>query len=111
MQDPQNLMLSQASFNREIIDAGRPGLVGFWAEWCSPCRSMGEIFASLEKTFEGRAVIGCVDIDEEADLAESCGVNSVPALLLFQSGVVVKRLHTALPEVELEALVLALLPN
>ena len=69
----------------------KPVLVDFWAEWCGPCRMVGPIVNELATDFEGRAVVGKVDVDAENEIAAQFGIRNIPTLLIFKNGEVVDK--------------------
>lgn len=71
----------------EIIASGKPVVVDFWATWCSPCMAMAPIVEELAAEYEGSAVIGKYNCDDESDFATECGIRSLPTLLFFKNGV------------------------
>ena len=79
------LHLNKQTFD-EVISGDQPVLVDFWATWCGPCRM---IAPAVE--FEGRAVVGKVDVDEETDIARRYGIMSIPTLIVFKNGKVVEQ--------------------
>ncbi len=111
MSSLHSLVLDRATFSREIFDSGRPAVVGFSAEWCTPCRSMSAVFTNLSRAFSDRVLIGMVDIDEEPELVEQLSVGSVPTLLFFEAGFEVKRILRTPNEAELELLIEQVLLN
>jgi len=81
--------LTTANFKSSV--ASGIVLVDFWAEWCGPCRMMAPILDELAKEFDGKAVVGKVDVDSEGALAEEFEVQGIPTLLLFKDGALVNR--------------------
>ena len=61
-------------------------LVDFWATWCGPCRMVGPVVAEIAEEYEGKVKVGKVDVDEEDELAERFGVQSIPTIILFKNG-------------------------
>ncbi len=66
-------------------------LVDFWATWCGPCRMIAPVIEEIADEFEGRAVVGKVDVDEEPGLAQRFGVMSIPTLIVLKGGKVVEQ--------------------
>lgn len=77
---------------KEVIASGKTVLVDCWAPWCGPCVSMTPIIEALAADFEGRAVIGKYNVDEESDLAGEYRIMSIPTLLFFKDGQLVTRM-------------------
>lgn len=86
------LEFDQANFNTEVIASPIPVLVDFWAPWCGPCKALGPTIDQLSAELEGKAKIGKLNIDENADLAARYSVMSIPTLLLFVKGEVVEQM-------------------
>jgi thioredoxin 1 len=85
------LTLTHVTFEAEVKKPGPPILVDFWAEWCGPCRLVAPVLEKLAEEYDGRVRIGKVNVDEEASLAGTYGVQSIPTLLLFKNGKVVEQ--------------------
>ena len=71
---------------QEALDSGKPMLVDFFATWCGPCKMMAPIVDEVADVFEGKAIVGKIDVDECMDLAEYYGISTVPSFLFFQNG-------------------------
>ena len=84
------LHLNSQSFE-EVIAGEQPVLVDFWATWCGPCRMIAPVIEQVAAEFEGRAVVGKVDVDEEPGLAQRFGVMSIPTLVVRKDGKVVEQ--------------------
>jgi thioredoxin 1 len=81
--------LGSQNFSDEVLKSAKPVLVDFWAEWCGPCKMLGPVLDELAGEYEGKALIGKVNIDEHQDLAVQYGITSIPTLLLFKGGQVI----------------------
>ncbi len=80
---------------KEIIASGQPVVIDFWATWCGPCMKMGPVIEDLAKEYEGKAVIGKYNIEEENDLTADYSIRSIPTLLFFKGGEMIKDLRMA----------------
>lgn len=76
---------NQESLN-EAIASGKPVLVDFWAEWCGPCRMVTPIVSELSAEYEGKAVVGKVNVDDNKDVAAKYGIRNIPTILFFKNG-------------------------
>ena len=84
------LNLNKDNFEKSI--ANGVAVVDFWAEWCGPCKMQLPIIEEFSSEMEGKATIGKVNVDEELELAQSFGIQSIPTLILFKDGKPVKKL-------------------
>jgi len=82
--------ITDANFE-EIIKSEQPILVDFWAEWCGPCKMIGPLVEELAGDYEGKAVIGKVDVDANPGVAQAFGIRSIPTLLFFKGGEIVDK--------------------
>lgn len=78
--------LTEANFKDEVLNAGQPVLVDFYAEWCGPCKALTPVLTELAAEFQGKATVGKVNVDENSALASEYGISSIPTLLLFRNG-------------------------
>lgn len=82
--------LTRDNFDRVLAD--NPVVaVDFWATWCGPCKMLAPVIEELADDFDGRAVIGKVDVDENEDLARRFGIMSIPTVLIFKDGQLVDK--------------------
>ena len=80
------LELNDLNFDDKVLKSNKPVLVDFWAEWCGPCRMVGPIMDELSKDFEGKAIVGKIDVDANQEYAAKYGVRNIPTVLLFKNG-------------------------
>lgn len=85
------LQITDASFDEVVLKSDKPVLVDFWATWCGPCRMLGPVIEELATEYEGRVVIGKVDVDNNQEFAAKYGVRNIPTVLVFKDGEVVGR--------------------
>ena len=88
---------SDDSFEAQVLGAERPVLVDFWAAWCAPCKQVAPVVAQLAADFPEQLTVIAVDVDSNPKLAERYGIMSIPQLLLFSGGQVVKTIMGARP--------------
>ena len=85
------LEITDANFEEVVLKSSQPVLVDFWAEWCGPCRMLGPIIEELSSDYDGKAVIGKVDVDSNQQYAAQFGVRNIPTVLIFKDGELVNR--------------------
>lgn len=71
---------------KEAIESGKVVVIDFWATWCGPCMKLGPIVEELAEKYEGKAIIGKVNIDEESDIVAENQIRSIPTVLFFKDG-------------------------
>jgi thioredoxin 1 len=82
---------TDTNFKETALDNGGLAVVDFWAEWCGPCRLIGPIIEDLAKDYDGKAVIGKVNVDDNPEVSFKYGVRSIPTILFIKDGEVVDK--------------------
>jgi thioredoxin 1 len=85
------LEITDATFEEVVLQSDKPVLVDFWAAWCGPCRMVGPIIDEISIDYEGKAVVGKVDVDANQEFAAKYGVRNIPTVLLFKNGELIDR--------------------
>ena len=97
------VILTKENFETEVLKSEIPVLVDFWATWCGPCMMLSPVIAELAEELEGKVKVGKVNVDEQGDLAMQYRVASIPTLLLFKNGELVKTSVGFMPKAEIIA--------
>ena len=85
------LEITDASFEEVVLKSNKPALVDFWAAWCGPCRMLAPIVEELSGEFDGKAVVGKVDVDSQTKYAAQFGTRNIPTVLIFKDGKLVDK--------------------
>ncbi|MDI9490766.1 MAG: thioredoxin [Clostridiaceae bacterium] len=96
-----SLEITVDNFEQEVIESDIPVMVDFWAAWCGPCRMVSPIVDKIGETYEGRAKVCKINVDEQGALAERFRVLSIPTIYIFKDGEIVEKLVGARPYEEL----------
>ena len=94
----------------EVAAQGKPMMLDFWATWCGPCRKVGPTIEELAKEYEGKVIVGKVNIEEEADdLVAEFGIRDIPTVMFIKNGQIVDKVVGAAPKSTYEEKIKALL--
>lgn len=79
-------VITDASFDADVLKSGLPVVVDFWAEWCGPCRMLGPVVEKIAQANEGKVVVGKMNVDENPVTPGKFGIQGIPTLLFFKNG-------------------------
>ena len=97
-----SLEITSSNFE-ETIKGSDVVLVDFWATWCGPCKMIAPIIDEIANEFHGRAVVGKVNVDENATLAEQFGIMSIPTMIIFKNGEIAEKMVGPRTKAQIEA--------
>jgi thioredoxin 1 len=102
------LDVTDATFEKEVLQSDLPVLVDFWAEWCAPCRTLAPVIKDLAKSYEGRLRVAKLDVDASPGIPARFQIRAMPTLLFFRAGQVVDSIVGAVPRQKIEQKLAAL---
>jgi thioredoxin 1 len=98
------VQITDANFQAEVMESSVPVLLDFWADWCPPCKMIAPHLDQLAGEYAGKVKIGKINVDEENNIASKHGVVSIPTLIIYNKGTIVRQSVGALPKSGIENL-------
>jgi len=92
-----------------LLNTGKPMVLDFWATWCGPCRMVGPVIEELAQEYDGKAIVGKCDVDQDDELSARFGIRNIPTILFIKNGEIVDKQVGAASKAVLEAKLKALL--
>lgn len=80
------IIINKNNFNSEVINSQIPVVLDFWATWCGPCQMLSPELKKLAEAYEGKIKVGKVNVDDEPQLAQLFGIESIPTVIIFKNG-------------------------
>jgi thioredoxin 1 len=92
------IAITDANFEEIVLKSDKPVIIDLWAEWCGPCRMVGPIIEEMAIEFEGKAVIGKLDVDSNPETTSRYGIRNIPTILFIKNGEIVDKQVGAVPK-------------
>jgi thioredoxin 1 len=101
----EEVTVTRSNFDAEVMKSAVPVIADFWAEWCGPCKMIAPVLKDLARDYKDRIKIAKIDVDAEGELAQQFNIVSIPTILVFSKGQVVKQQIGAVPRPALEKMI------
>jgi thioredoxin 1 len=101
----EEVTVTRSNFDSEVIKSTVPVVADFWAEWCGPCKMIAPVLKDLALAYKDKIKIAKIDVDAEGELAQQFNIVSIPTILVFSKGQVVKQQIGAVPRQALEKMI------
>lgn len=85
------LEITNANFEELVIKSDKPVMIDFWAAWCAPCRMVAPVIEEIANEYEGKAIVGKVDLDSNMEIATKYDIRNIPTILFFKGGEIVDK--------------------
>jgi thioredoxin 1 len=93
--------ITDANFEELVLKSDKPVMIDFWAEWCGPCRMIGPVVEEMSKEYDGKALIGKVNVDHNPGIAQRFMIRNIPTILFLKNGEIVDKSVGAVPKAQL----------
>jgi thioredoxin 1 len=105
MEMAEEVTVTRSNFDAEVMKSAVPVVADFWAEWCGPCKMIAPVLKDLARDYKDKIKIAKIDVDAEIELAQQFNIVSIPTILVFSKGQVVKQQIGAVPRPALEKMI------
>jgi thioredoxin 1 len=101
----EEVTVTASNFDSEVVQSAVPVVADFWAEWCGPCKMIAPMLKELATQYKDKIKIAKIDVDAQVELAQQFNIVSIPTILVFSKGKVVKQQIGAVPRQALEKMI------
>jgi len=98
------IIITDDNFEKDVLNADKPVLIDFWAEWCVPCKMLGPLVAEIAEEYAGKVIVGKANVDDASESAGKYNIQSIPTLMVFHKGELVKQNVGVIPREAIEDL-------